>query len=203
MQKSTLAAQQQQATIKAAIFLISSTLLASASAYAVAPNNSSINNNTINDTTINTSAINLAIMTEAPSLVSETRRVTLAAPNSLKTPAATSLTTVKADQAIYSNDAIEHPLWAKNGMVASQEALASDIGLQILKQGGNAVDAAVAVGFALAVTLPRAGNIGGGGFMMFYCPGNSRHAVKAALADLPGEFKAFDFVEHGQIGWTA
>lgn len=73
-----------------------------------------------------------------------------------------------ADVAIFSPDAIHHPLWAKNGMVASQEALASEIGLQILKDGGNAVDAAVAVGFALAVTLPRAGNIGGGGFMMIY-----------------------------------
>lgn len=72
------------------------------------------------------------------------------------------------DSAIFSSNAIEHPLWAKNGMVASQEALASDIGLQILKDGGNAVDAAVAVGFALAVTLPRAGNIGGGGFMLIY-----------------------------------
>lgn len=72
------------------------------------------------------------------------------------------------DKAIFSPQAIEHPLWAKNGMVASQEALASEIGLQILKDGGNAVDAAVAVGFALAVTLPRAGNLGGGGFMMIY-----------------------------------
>lgn len=72
------------------------------------------------------------------------------------------------DKAIFSPNAIEHPLWAKNGMVASQEALASEIGLQILRDGGNAVDAAVAVGFALAVTLPRAGNLGGGGFMMIY-----------------------------------
>lgn len=72
------------------------------------------------------------------------------------------------DKAIFSPNAIEHPLWAKNGMVASQEALASEIGLQILREGGNAVDAAVAVGFALAVTLPRAGNLGGGGFMMIY-----------------------------------
>lgn len=70
--------------------------------------------------------------------------------------------------AIFSNDAIHHPLWAKNGMVSSQEALASEVGVKILQEGGNAVDAAVAVGFALAVTLPRAGNIGGGGFMMIY-----------------------------------
>lgn len=80
----------------------------------------------------------------------------------------TSTTASLDDTAIFSPDAIHHPLWAKNGMVASQEALASEIGLQILKDGGNAVDAAVAVGFALAVTLPRAGNIGGGGFMMIY-----------------------------------
>lgn len=70
--------------------------------------------------------------------------------------------------AIYSQMAIHHPVWAKSGMVASQEAMATKIGLDILKQGGNAVDAAVAVGYALAVTLPRAGNLGGGGFMLVY-----------------------------------
>lgn len=70
--------------------------------------------------------------------------------------------------AILSDNAIHHPVWAKEAMVATQEKNATDIGLSILKQGGNAVDAAVAVGFALAVTLPRAGNIGGGGFMMVY-----------------------------------
>lgn len=60
------------------------------------------------------------------------------------------------------------PEVANDGMVVSQEAIATQVGVDILAKGGNAVDAAVAVGFALAVTLPRAGNIGGGGFMMLY-----------------------------------
>ncbi len=71
-------------------------------------------------------------------------------------------------QAIYSQMDIHHPVWAANGMVATQEALATQIGVDILKKGGNAVDAAIAVGYALAVTLPRAGNLGGGGFMLLY-----------------------------------
>ncbi|RPH28855.1 gamma-glutamyltransferase [Buttiauxella warmboldiae] len=61
---------------------------------------------------------------------------------------------------------VHHAVRAENGMVAAQDALATQVGVDILKQGGNAVDAAVAVGFALAVTHPQAGNIGGGGFMM-------------------------------------
>ena len=63
---------------------------------------------------------------------------------------------------------IFHPVYAKQGMVASEQALASEVGLAVLQQGGNAVDAAVAVGFALAVVLPNAGNIGGGGFMLLH-----------------------------------
>nr|WP_329605329.1 gamma-glutamyltransferase [Undibacterium fentianense] len=63
---------------------------------------------------------------------------------------------------------IVSPIRAKNGMVSSEQVLASQIGLDVLKKGGNAIDAAVAVGFALAVVLPHAGNIGGGGFMLIH-----------------------------------
>ncbi|MGB3109808.1 MAG: gamma-glutamyltransferase [Psychrobacter alimentarius] len=150
-------------SLKKSALLISSALLLSVSAHALETTNS-VNNNAMSDSSLNTSAINLPIMTNAPTVLTENQRITRAKTNSLKP----TTKTAKTDQAIYSADAIHHPVWAKNGMVATQEALASDIGLQILKDGGNAVDAGVAVGFALAVTLPRAGNIGGGGFMMIY-----------------------------------
>ncbi len=65
-------------------------------------------------------------------------------------------------------DSIYHPIAARGGMVVTQNELASMVGAKILSEGGNAVDAAVAVGFALAVTLPRAGNIGGSGFMLVH-----------------------------------
>ncbi len=58
------------------------------------------------------------------------------------------------------------PIYGRKGMVVAQEALAANVGVEVLKSGGNAVDAAVAVGFALAVTHPFAGNLGGGGFML-------------------------------------
>lgn len=73
---------------------------------------------------------------------------------------------------------IFQPVAAENGMVSSQEALATRVGVEILRRGGNAVDAAVAVGFALAVTLPRAGNLGGGGFMMVHdAESGNTHAI--------------------------
>ena len=69
---------------------------------------------------------------------------------------------------IFSSDSIVHPEVDQNGMVVSQHYLASSVGAQILEDGGNAYDASIAVAFALAVVLPRAGNIGGGGFMVMY-----------------------------------
>ncbi len=62
--------------------------------------------------------------------------------------------------------AVRQPLRARHGMVVAMEAQAADVGVAVLKAGGNAVDAAVAVGFAMAATHPFAGNLGGGGFML-------------------------------------
>ena len=76
--------------------------------------------------------------------------------------------TVDAQQSYIDYRSPFHPVVSSEGMVVSQSYLSSDIGIEILNKGGNAVDAAVAVGFSLAITLPRAGNIGGGGFMLVY-----------------------------------
>ena len=84
-----------------------------------------------------------------------------------------------------------HPVFAKQGMVSSQDPFATQVGIDVLKSGGNAVDAAVAVGYALAVTHPQAGNIGGGGFMLIHLADGTTTAIdfrevapKAAFRDM-------------------
>jgi len=72
------------------------------------------------------------------------------------------------DLPIIEYQSINHPVIDDYGMVVSQRKIASEVGAKILKDGGNAVDAAVATGLALAVVLPRAGNLGGGGFMIIH-----------------------------------
>lgn len=74
----------------------------------------------------------------------------------------------EAEEAVIRYGSIRHPTFSTTGMVAAQKDVSAEVGAQVLADGGNAVDAAVAVGFSLAVTLPRAGNIGGGGFMLVY-----------------------------------
>ena len=77
----------------------------------------------------------------------------------------------------------EQPVRTKHAMVVTIHHLATDAGVSILKQGGNAVDAAVAVGFALAVVHPAAGNLGGGGFMLVHLHGDSNNGGKSTFID--------------------
>lgn len=92
-------------------------------------------------------------------------------------------------QGIISYSDVNHPVYGQSGMVAAQHLVAAEVGAAVLEEGGSAVDAAIATGFALAVTLPRAGNIGGGGFMLVY----------DAVA---GETTAIDYREMAPLGAT-
>src|SRR6476661_1427612 len=79
-----------------------------------------------------------------------------------------------------------HAVSAEHGLVVAQEKIAAQFGADFLRQGGNAVDAAVATGFALAVTYPRAGNIGGGGFMVIHSAGRNEDAAIDYRETAPG-----------------
>src|ERR1700733_10151162 len=77
----------------------------------------------------------------------------------------------------------EQPVRTRHAMVVSIHHLATDAGVEILKEGGNAVDAAVATGFALAVVHPAAGNLGGGGFMLIHLAGYANSGSKSTFID--------------------
>ncbi|MFT9398822.1 MAG: gamma-glutamyltransferase [Acetobacter sp.] len=102
------------------------------------------------------------------------------------------------------------PTPGKNGMAVSAQKLASDVGADILAKGGNAADAAVAMGYALAVVYPAAGNIGGGGFMMLRQPGKPsifldfrEKAPLAAKADMYLDAQGNVLAEQSVTGWKA
>ena len=89
------------------------------------------------------------------------------------------------------------PLRAKHGMVVSVQATASKVGADVLKDGGSAIDAAVAVGFALAVTHPTAGNLGGGGFFV-YRPANGEPVTYDFREMAPAKASATMFLQDGK-----
>lgn len=100
----------------------------------------------------------------------------------------TVITTVFLLVTIGADATSRHPVRGTNGVVSSSSKIASEIGVDIMRKGGNAVDAAVATAFAMAVSWPTAGNIGGGGFMIYHS------------AD--GEATAFDFREKAPLAST-
>ena len=118
------------------------------------------------------------------------------------------LLTVLFSNSLFSES--KDPVRGKNGMVVSASEIASKVGIEILRKGGNAIDAAVAVGFALAVTYPAAGNIGGGGFMVIHLNNGANTTIdyreKAPLS--ANEFLYQDSLgnflpEKSQIGVTS
>ncbi|HVH85257.1 MAG TPA: gamma-glutamyltransferase [Terriglobales bacterium] len=103
-----------------------------------------------------------------------------------------------------------HPAHAQKAMVSSVHALATDAGVEVLREGGNAIDAAVATGFALAVVHPQAGNIGGGGFMLVRMADGKLHfldyrekAPAAATADMYWDKQGKVIPEMSTVGYKA
>lgn len=88
---------------------------------------------------------------------------------------------------IVAYDQIHKPMIGRGGMVVSQNRIAANVGAAILRKGGNAVDAAVATAFALAVTLPRAGNVGGGGYMLIHMAAKDGKPAQTIAIDYYGQ----------------
>ena len=104
----------------------------------------------------------------------------------------------------------QEPVSARQGMVVSADARASRAGVEMLRRGGNAIDAAVATGFALAVTYPRAGNLGGGGFMVLRFPDGKattidfrEKAPRAATRDMYLDARGNAVPERSRRGYLA
>ena len=98
---------------------------------------------------------------------------------------------INIEASIFNSQAIVHPEVGKNGMVVTQHYLATNVGHTILAEGGNAYDASIAVAFALAVVLPRAGNIGGGGFMVMF-DGTSQESFSIDYREMAPEAASKD-----------
>lgn len=88
---------------------------------------------------------------------------------------------------IVAYDQIHKPVIGRGGMVVSQNKIAAEVGAAILRKGGNAVDAAIATAFALAVTLPRAGNVGGGGYMLIHMAAKDGKPARTIAIDYYGQ----------------
>jgi gamma-glutamyltranspeptidase/glutathione hydrolase len=116
----------------------------------------------------------------------------------------TSAQTTVPRAAIIRYDALHHAEVARDGMVVSQNRIASEVGAETLRQGGNAADAAVATAFALAVTLPRAGNLGGSGYALHYDSNQSVTAAYDFRSTAPAGATEMQFTNpQGDIDWPA
>ena len=107
----------------------------------------------------------------------------------IRTSLVSALSTILLLGTLSLDAASSHPVRGRHGVVSSGSVIASKVGVETLKQGGNAVDAAIATAFAGAVTMPSAGNIGGGGFLVYH--------------GADGEATAFDFREKAPLASTS
>ena len=128
----------------------------------------------------------------------------ISACSTIEKPINHSSTDTKKQGAVLRYDTVHHPVIARGGMVSTQNRIASEVGKDILLQGGNAVDSAVAIGFALAVTLPRAGNIGGSGFILMYLR-EKNQTIALDFRSMAPNLASLDELktQEGEVDWHA